>query len=80
MLTKHFTVAGAMAPLLKVQKNLQAVIDGRAARTQANGLKLDSIGQQMAADTVEHDKAVKILSNLDALLNPDFAETQTEAA
>ena len=61
---KKLSVAAAVAPLMKVQKNLQAVVDGREASANHKRTHAHDLMTSAEADEDEQAKAEKILANL----------------
>lgn len=61
---KTMTVASAVAPLLKVQKNLERVKDDRIRRANSQRENADTLIAQAHADEAEAAQAEKILANL----------------
>lgn len=61
---KTMTVASAVAPLLKVQKNLERVKDDRVRRASSQRENAQILIEQAQEDELEATRAEKILANL----------------
>ncbi len=61
---KTMTVASAVAPLLKVQKNLEAVSAARVKRAHYQRESAATLIEQAKGDEAEATQADKILANL----------------
>ncbi len=64
------TVAGALAPLTKVQSNLEAVLERRGTAAQEKKTKANDLLASALSDEFERDAAAAILAKLNTLLSP----------
>ena len=67
---KPKTVAGAVAPLLKVLHNLEGVVDVSADVIQNNEAAIERLVEENASAAVERLSAKAIIKALNGIINP----------
>lgn len=68
---KTMTVEAAIAPLLKIQKNLQAVVAARAKSAERKRADAATLQSSARADDEQQLKADRILAKLLKLTDPE---------
>ena len=64
------TVASAVAPLLKVLKNLEAVVDASSVKISANHDTISRLQAENSAADNERMNAGRIIESLGGIINP----------
>ena len=74
-LMKPKTVAGAVAPLLKVLHNLEGVVNAKDDVIQNNATTIDRLEEESKAAVREASSAKAIIRALNGIINPDTTRT-----
>lgn len=64
------TVASAIAPLVKVLKNLEAVVDASSAKITANHDTISRLQAQNGSADIARTQAGRIIESLGGIINP----------
>lgn len=64
------TVASAIAPLLKVLKNLEAVVEASSTKISANHDAISRLQAENGSADIERTQADRIIKALSGIVNP----------